>query len=120
MEMGNIFAFFSKYHRFFLFLLLEIICLYLVVSFNRNQNSAFLALSSEVSGRMQTAYNEVDIYFHLNRVNDSLLAENKRLRDQLLSSKMIDTAKTVAVVDTNYKQRYLHIPGKIVNNSVTS
>ncbi|RYD81382.1 MAG: rod shape-determining protein MreC [Sphingobacteriales bacterium] len=118
--MGNIFAFFSKYHRFFLFLLLEIICLYLVVSFNHKQNSAYLALSSEVSGQLQTAYNNVDIYFHLNRVNDSLMAENKRLRDQLITSKIIDTTKASVVIDTTFKQRYIHIPGEIVNNSVTS
>jgi rod shape-determining protein MreC len=92
----------------------------MVVSFNRNQNSTFLALSSEVSGHMQTAYNEVDIYFHLNRVNDSLMVENKRLRDQLITSKYIDTSKSVAITDTTYKQRYIHIPGEIVNNSVTS
>ncbi len=118
--MGNIFAFFSKYHKFFLFLLLEILCLYLVVTFNRNQNAAFLSLSKEVNGQLQTAYNNVDIYFHLNRVNDSLMSENKRLRDQLISSKMIDTGKNIAINDTTFRQRFVHIPGEIINNSVTS
>ncbi|MGZ5283526.1 MAG: rod shape-determining protein MreC [Bacteroidia bacterium] len=42
------------------------------------------------------------------------------MRDQLLSSRLIDTSKSLAINDTTFKQRYIHIPGAVVNNKVTS
>ncbi len=116
--MSNLFAFFARFYRFFLFLLLEIISFYLVISYNRFQNVTFFDYAYEVSGKLFASYNNVALYFHLRQSNDSLLAENARLRSAQLSSLYIDTAKTKKLMDSIYKQKYEYIPARVVNNSV--
>ena len=118
--MGNILAFLVKYHRFFLFLFLEIICLSLVVSFNDNQNSAFVGISNELAGRVYKAYDNVDQYFHLRRDKDSLAAENTRLRAMLKVSRQYDTSRAIQKEDTTYRQKFTYLPAVVVNNRVTS
>jgi rod shape-determining protein MreC len=117
--MGNIFAFLSKYHRLFLFTILEIICLSLVVNFNKGQHSTFFAWAYDTKDRMYKTYDDVNLYFHLQKVNDSLSAENARLRASLKSAKYFDTAKTRPVVDTTNKQRYTFTSANVINNTVT-
>jgi rod shape-determining protein MreC len=118
--MGNILAFLVKYHRFFLFLFLEIICFSLVINFNTAQKSTFVGLSNEFAGRIYEAYSKVDRYFHLERVNDSLAAENVRLRKQLGVSKYFDTSRPINKVDTLIKQKFTYLPASVVNNRVTA
>lgn len=118
--MGNILAFLVKYHRFFLFLFLEIICFSLVINFNSAQKSTFVGLSNEVAGSIYDAYSKVDRYFHLERVNDSLAAENIRLKQQLSASKYFDTSRAIQKTDTLIKQKFTYIPSIVVNNRVTS
>jgi rod shape-determining protein MreC len=118
--MGNILAFLVKYHRFFLFLLLEIICFSLVISFNSTQQSTFVGLSNEFAGQVYEAYSKVDRYFHLEKVNDSLAAENIRLKEQLGKSKYFDTSRPIPKTDTLHKQKFTYLPALVVNNRVTS
>jgi rod shape-determining protein MreC len=118
--MGNILAFLAKYHRFFLFLFLEIICFSLVVSFNKSQKSAFVDLSNELAGRVYKAYDNVDQYFHLKREKDSLAAENARLWARLKVSRQYDTSHAIQKEDTFYKQKFTYLPAVVVNNRVTA
>jgi rod shape-determining protein MreC len=118
--MGNILAFLAKYHRFFFFLLLEIICFSLVVSFNTSQNSTFVGVSNELAGRVYKAYNNVDQYFHLKREKDSLAAENTRLRAMLKASHQYDTSHAIQKEDTVFKQKFTYLPAVVVNNRVTA
>jgi rod shape-determining protein MreC len=117
--MNNILAFLSRYFRILLFLLLEGISFYLVASYNKTQRGVVTGWGQEFSGRMYSAYNYVNYYFSLKHANDSLLAENARLKAQLSSSKYIDTFKKQPINDTAYKQRFVYIPAYVVNNSVT-
>jgi rod shape-determining protein MreC len=117
--MSNIIAFFAKYHRFLLFVLLEAICLVFVVNYNRYQSAAFFNLTYEASGKVYALYDNVNYYFHLKQVNDSLMAENARLRAVQPFSKYIDTTKSIAVTDTIYKQKFVYLPGRVINNSIS-
>lgn len=117
--MSNIIAFFAKYHRFLLFLLLELICLFFVVNYNRYQSASFFNLTYEASGKMYALYDNVNYYFHLKQVNDSLMAENARLRAVQPFSKYIDTTKPVEVTDTIFKQKFVYLPGRVINNSIS-
>lgn len=51
-------------------------------------------------------------------MNDSLMAENARLRAIQPYSKYIDTTKPVAVTDTIFKQKFVYLPGRVINNSI--
>jgi len=118
--MGNIFAFLLRHHKFFVFIILEGICFSLVVNYNRDQGSAFSQFSSEVSGSVYKSFAGMKYYFHLRETNDSLMAENARLRAKMNNALYFDTAKTRSINDTIFKQRYTFIPCDVVNNSVTS
>jgi rod shape-determining protein MreC len=117
--MNNILAFLSRYFRIFLFLFLEGVSFYLIAHYNKTQNSVVSGWGQEFSGRFYSSYNYLNYYFHLKHANDSLLAENARLRTYQPSSKYIDTFKKQSVNDTLYRQRFVYIPAYVVNNSVT-
>jgi len=118
--MGNIFAFLLRHIRFFVFIILEGICFSLVVNYNRDQGSAFSQFSNEVSGSVYRSFAGMKYYFHLRETNDSLMAENARLRAKMSNAMYFDTAKSKDIHDTVFKQRYTFIPCDVVNNSVTS
>ena len=52
-------------------------------------------------------------------VNDSLAAENAKLKGQLLAITTVDTAKDVKIVDTLTDQQYTYLAAKVVKNSIT-
>jgi rod shape-determining protein MreC len=114
--MSNLFAFIARYYRFMLFLFLEFISLLMVVNYNRFQGAGFYGLTYEFTGGIYSMYNDVNTYFSLREVNDSLMAENARLRAASNASKYADTAKNHTVVDTFYKEKYTYIPANVINN----
>ncbi|MCX6350759.1 MAG: rod shape-determining protein MreC [Bacteroidetes bacterium] len=118
--MSNLIAFFVRYYRLFLFLLLQSISLYLVINFNKYQSAALFDYTYEASGKFYAMYDEVNQYFNLLETNNQLLAENARLRTQLLSSKYADTARQHDKNDTVYKQKFSFIPSQVINNSVNN
>lgn len=116
--MRNLWMFISKYNAFFLFIIFFIISLMLVGRNNSYQKAAIINTSNELSGQ---AYEKIDYfksYLTLRRVNDSLIAENARLRNQLKNAFVNDTVKQINVNDTISKQQYLCIEARIVSNSI--
>lgn len=131
--MRNLIIFFRRYFNFFLFLLLEVICIVLVFRNNDFQKTAYLNSASDISGKLYTKYNNVQYYFHLKSTNDSLVTENARLHNLLRTSYdsistdrgiKTDTIRTYSQ-DTAHKlldtriRRYTYFPAKVINNTVT-
>ncbi|QDW23704.1 rod shape-determining protein MreC [Pedobacter sp. KBS0701] len=117
--MRNLWIFISRYNAFFLFIIFFIIGLYLTVKNNSYQRSVTLNSTNEVVG---TAYERLNVfkrYLNLGMVNDSLAAENAKLKSQLLSLTTVDTAKDVKVVDTITNQDYTYLAAKVIKNSIT-
>ena len=54
----------------------------------------------------------------LAQVNDSLAAENARLRASLKNSFYTDSVQENTVKDTIRMQQYTYVVGKVVNNSI--
>jgi rod shape-determining protein MreC len=118
--LGNILAFLARYHRFFIFVVLEAICLSLVVNYNKDQGSAFFKSTSDISGRVDQGFTNIASYFHLQSSNDSLMKENARLRGKISNAFYIDTSKSKTITDTVLKQRYTFVSCNVVNNSVVN
>lgn len=130
--MRNLIIFLRRYFNFFLFLVLEVICLVLVFSNNNFQNTAYLNSANAVSGKMYDRYNDVQYYFHLKATNDSLVTENTRLHNMLRTSFDSTSNNNIAKTDTIKKysddtlhkvvgtelRRYLYREAKVINNSV--
>jgi rod shape-determining protein MreC len=93
--------------------------IYLTVKNNSYQRSVTLNSTNEVVG---TAYERLNVfkrYLNLGVVNDSLVAENAKLKTRLLNLTTVDSAKDVKVIDTTTNQQYTYLAAKVVKNSIT-
>lgn len=81
--MGNLIAFLSKYHHWFLFLLLEAVSMVLLFRFNNYQGSVWFSSANAVSGKLFEWNSEVESFFSLTKVNDELTQRNLYLEQQL-------------------------------------
>ena len=81
--MYNLLSFVARFHAFFLFLALQLICLLLIVRFNPFQRASILNSSNRVVGEVYQKANNSREYMSLRTINDSLLHENARLKAQV-------------------------------------
>lgn len=72
--MRNVFLFIRRYLVFIAFLILQIICFYLLFSFNRFHHAKGLGIASQVTGFFNKKYNGIEDFFHMKE-------ENKRVHD---------------------------------------
>ena len=81
--MLRLFQFIIKYQAFFIFLLLELLCAWLIVRNNRYQNAAFLNSSNQVAGTILNFNQNISSYFDLKKVNKQLVNENAQLQSEI-------------------------------------
>lgn len=123
--MRNLWLFISKYNAFFLLIIFLVISLILLVNNNSYQRASAWNSSHQLIGQSYERVNSFKSYLSLGRTNDSLAAENARLKNQLKSSFFDDSVVQKTVVDTiktpndtTAQQQYSYIVAKVVNNSV--
>src|SRR4051812_26879242 len=123
--MKNVFIFIRRYFNFLFFLVLQILSLTLLVKYNDTHQAVYAVYANEVTGRINTQYNKVENYLHLRENNRYLLEENARLRNLMgINFQNPDSNKTTyidsLIRDTLGRQRkYLWLPAKVVNNTVS-
>ena len=81
--MRNVFLFIRRHFNFLFFLVLQIIALSFLFRYNKFHEAAFLNVSTEITGRINEKYNNIEYYFQLKKTNESLVKENLRLRQLL-------------------------------------
>ena len=124
--MRNIFLFINRYRTLFTFLILQVVALSFLFSFNRFHRARFLGVANEVSGRINSIYNEGEDYFTLreenrrvHRMNDSLLnllPRNFMLRD----SSMQPIQDSVPFDTLGTYRRYYSRPATVVYSTVNA
>ncbi|MDX1406625.1 MAG: rod shape-determining protein MreC [Saprospiraceae bacterium] len=98
----------------FLFLLLEALCIYLVVQTNEKQNDIYHKSANLIATTLSKQVESFETYWKLRSTNDSLLAENAVLREQLYN---LRSSGSIAVPgDTSYQV----IPANVIKNSILS
>lgn len=115
--MRNLFLFFVKYNFFFLFILLEVICVFLITQNNSYQGAVILNSANAVSGNFYKAIANTKEYLALKEENDRLVRENAMLYQRLRSAYDVIPLNVTTVKDTLYRQQYSYIAGKVVNNT---
>jgi rod shape-determining protein MreC len=115
--MRNLFLFLYRYNAVFLFLLLQAICIYLVISNNQYQRAWALNVSDEVVGRTMSVYKEVTAYLTLGESNRDLAQENARLHNLAPSLYYGDTSQVIIHRDTVMKQFYSYIPARVLQTT---
>lgn len=116
--MRNLWIFISKYNAFFLLVIFFVTSLVIMVNNNSYQKASLWNSSNQFVGAAYERVNEFSSYLVLGRSNDSLAAENARLKNMLQSSKYDDSLKKVTVNDTVLKQQYTYTVARVINNSV--
>jgi len=117
--MRNLVIFIWKHNFFFLFLIIETICMYLVVQNNYYQRASFINSSNTVSTSVLQTSAAIEEYFYLKSENENLAKENAELRSQLLASQFISSNKYDSVHKPALRQKYIYTEAKVVNNSTS-
>ncbi len=122
--MLNIFLFIRKHAVFIFFLVLQVFCLYLISHYNQYQHAVVSGAMNEVTGKINSRFNQVEDYLYLKKANEDLSQENARLRNQLKQNfENPDTShKTITdsiAYDTlGHKRKWEYFPAKVISNSV--
>jgi len=132
----NFIRFISRFFNLIFFIALEICCAVLIArtSYRSDgkgtiQGDDLISSSNAVSGFMYKRQNDLYYYFGLGKMNDSLLSENKRLREELARLKYsTDTFSDSLVMHPLRLQdsgkiveyaKYIYRDALVINNSVT-
>ena len=120
--MRNVFLFIRRHFNFLFFLLLQIIALSFLFRYNKFHEAAFLNVSTEVTGRLNERYNNVEYYFQLKKTNEALVQENVRLRQQLIANYEAPDSNKRLFRDTirvDSVRKWLIMEAKVVNNTIS-
>lgn len=113
--MRNLLLFIIRYHAFFIFMALEMVSIVLITRNNNYHQSFAINSSNAISGGIFNAYNNVEDYLYLKKVNENLMEENAGFRSKQPSSLTIDTVTAYCIDDSLYRQVYEYIPSKVLS-----
>ena len=97
----------------------------MLFKYNKFHEAAFMGVAGEVTGRISERYNNIEYYLRLKKVNETLVQENAKLRNMLRQDFQAPDSSQKFVVDSfridslEKFRRYLYLPAKVINNSVT-
>jgi len=109
--MQNLLDFLYRFRTFGLFLILEVICAWLIVSYNQYYNASFLNSSNTLAGNITRLSTNTSRFIDLRAVNDALMKENSLLRAQLANTNL----KKVAL--DSFENRYRVIEASVLNST---
>ncbi len=116
--MRNLFLFLWRYNFFISFLLLEVVCGFLIVRNNNFQHASFLNSTNYVASEVNSLVSSVTDYINLRTTNDALARQNAGLKSLIPDVYYIDSALARITSDSIFKQQYTFINSRVVNNSV--
>lgn len=117
--MDRLFYFIYQYRAFFMFVVLEVFCFWLVVENNHYQGARFFNSSNSVVAVLNSFSQGIRDYFLLRDVNTTLAEENAILRRQLEEeNQMLQSFDSLATKDTTWTKRFDFVSAKVVNNHV--
>ncbi|MBV6642422.1 MAG: rod shape-determining protein MreC, partial [Cyclobacteriaceae bacterium] len=109
--MRNLLDFLYRYRTFGLFIVLEVLCAWLIVQYNNRYNASFLNSSNTLAASVSQATQNTENYFNLQKINRQLLEENERLKDSLINRPLIYAA------NDSIKARYHATKARVINNT---
>lgn len=126
--MERVFEILFRFKNFILFIVLQIISLYLIIQVNVRHNMIFDQFSQGVSGSLLETRGRIFAYFNLMDENEKLLYQIKEIRAQYLQVRdELSVYKYQLPLKTEYrlvpdslipKAEYSFIPAQLVNNSL--
>ncbi|MDM8159115.1 rod shape-determining protein MreC [Labilibaculum sp. K2S] len=116
--MKNLLHFIVRFHFTIIFVVIEIFCMLLLVSYNNYQKTEYLNSSNALTGSIYEKVSSTTDYLALAETNEELNKENTRLKNILAESYKMSVDSSILYNDSLYQQQYLYRTAKIINNSV--
>lgn len=113
--MRNLLQFLTRYSNFLIFLILEVVAFILICTSNEYQRSAVWSSANRVVAGVEEMKTNIVGYFRLRTENEVLVAENARLKEELLL--LGNQVEEQTERDSNYLYSHLdweYIPAKVV------
>lgn len=125
--MRNLIAFLIRNSSWFVFVILEGICVFLLYQNSSYQRSIFFNAFNEVSGRVYYVSGSIKTFLNLQSTNEELVSENGKLEQQVLSLENLlrkqaqDTLSVNAFLKDSLHQEknYDFVVAHVENNSVS-
>lgn len=120
--MKNIILFIRQYFNLLTFLVLQIVCIVLLSKSSKTHQAFFAAKANEVTGRINTQYNNVNGYFGLRETNKQLAEENAKLRQLLADNFVTINNDKIVFIDSTFKdtlnrvRKFTYLPASVVKN----
>ncbi len=111
----NFLSIIIKYGSTFLFVLMELVCFYLIISYNQTQTEIWANSSNIISGSFYEKYNNLRSFVNLREENNVLALENARLMRELASVRFEEQE-----VDSTIAAQFQFIPALVINNSINT
>jgi len=115
--MGSILLFIQRFGTFFLFLGLELVCLYLIINYNKSQQDIFLNSSNIVAGKVFDKFAQVQSFVNMSIVADSLAVENASLYQEKFNNAIVLDSLVTRMDST---KAFKVSAARVINNSITS
>ncbi len=113
--MNNVIQLFVRYGAHILFVVLEVICFNIIISFNANQRSVFLNSSNLYAAKITEQKSKISEFAGLRTQNDSLRHENASLIENLITIEY--SSDNIPKADSIF-DKYKLIPSTICNSTI--
>ncbi|MEP5613271.1 MAG: rod shape-determining protein MreC [Cyclobacteriaceae bacterium] len=110
--MRKLLDFLYRRRTFTIFIGLEFVCIWLIVSYNQRQNADFLNSSNALSARISTSSQNISDYFDLVEINEQLMLEN-----EILQAKLNDRDSFSDSVMQASSELYSVMGARVINNT---
>lgn len=114
--MLNLLRFIVKNGAIFLFFLLQVICFWMIITFNESQRTIFLHTTVLLSSGAQERISNFYDYWNLYHISDSLAAENALLLEKLMFQHREEPDSLAKFFEG--ENRFSAIPAKVIFNSI--
>ncbi|HLN20475.1 MAG TPA: rod shape-determining protein MreC [Bacteroidales bacterium] len=116
--MRNLLNFLARYNNLIIFLFLEGLSFYYLVTRNNYHNSRVMFAIRGMTQGIESRMINARTYLNLSDINRRLAEENIALKNSIQKMSRSDTADFISVLDTLYSQEYQHISAEVIDNSV--
>ena len=117
--MQRLFLFFYQYRAFFTFLVLELVCAWLIIGNNPYQGARFFNSSNGLVAAMNNVSHGVREYFLLRQINSTLAEENAQLRSKFEALNQLHyVTQKPAISDSALINQFDFVSAKVVSNTV--
>ncbi len=123
--MRNIFLFIRSYSNLLLFLFLQGLCIFFILSYSKYHQAAFASVTNKFTGSINKQYNKVEYYFQLSRTNDSLIKANEALYNKLKVDYHLPDSINKIAIDTIRQdsilvfKKIIYKGAKVISNSIS-